>query len=92
MLSEASSTRTWCVRGTFAIVSVAPGLIDCQSGSAHFAAAIIANSGSSNASARKAKQHPLVDATAVPALGDEQEPHCGPRDDLVALAEQQVNE
>ena len=38
------------------------------------------------------EQQPLVDPPAVPPLGNEEEPDGRPRDDLVSLAEEQVNE
>jgi hypothetical protein len=34
----------------------------------------------------------LIDPTAMPAFGYEKEANCGPGDDLISLAEQQVDE
>jgi hypothetical protein len=38
------------------------------------------------------EEEPLVDAAAVFLLGDEEEPNRGPRDDLIPLAEQEVDD
>ena len=38
------------------------------------------------------QQQPLIDAAAMAAFGREEKPNRGPRHDLIALAEQEVNE